>query len=118
MRRKLFIAPPQNLCGNFYAGKTWFFEDIFLPNPSSFNAMCLAIPGKILAIEGTTARADFGSGTIRSVDISLVDAEVGDYVLVHTGYAIQVLDEEEAEKTLEIWREILGAEDSTSDSDG
>lgn len=69
--------------------------------------MCLAIPGKILEIDNTTARVDFGYGTIREVDISLVDVAVGKYVLVHTGYAIQVMDEEEAEKTIEIWKEIL-----------
>jgi len=69
--------------------------------------MCLAIPGKILEIDNTTARVDFGYGTLREVDISLVDVAVGKYVLVHTGYAIQVMDEEEAEKTIEIWKEIL-----------
>jgi hydrogenase expression/formation protein HypC len=44
--------------------------------------------------------------------LSLVDAKVGDYVIVHAGYAIQVLDREEAEKTLEIFRELLEQEDA------
>jgi hydrogenase expression/formation protein HypC len=74
--------------------------------------MCLAIPGKILEIDETKARVDFGHGTIRNVDLSLVDASVGDYVLVHTGYAIQVMDEAEAEITMNIWREILESGDS------
>jgi hydrogenase expression/formation protein HypC len=39
-----------------------------------------------------------------------VNAKVGDYVLVHAGYAIQVLDEEEAQETLRLWKEILEAE--------
>lgn len=69
--------------------------------------MCLAIPGKVLEIDKVIARVDFGYGTIRDIDISLVDVAVGEYVLVHTGYAIQVMDEEEADKTIEIWREIL-----------
>jgi len=69
--------------------------------------MCLAIPGKVLEIDGRTARVDFGYSAIREVDITLVDVMVGQYVLVHTGYAIQVLDEEDALETLRLWREIL-----------
>lgn len=69
--------------------------------------MCLAIPGRILSISGEAAKVDFGGGTVREVDVSLVEAKVGDYVLVHAGYAIQVLDEEAAEETLKLWREIF-----------
>ena len=71
--------------------------------------MCLAIPGKVLEVEGNTAKVDFGYGTTRNVDITLVDVEVGQYVLVHVGYAIQVLDKEVAEETLKLWREILAS---------
>ena len=69
--------------------------------------MCLAVPGKVLEIEGTSAKVDFGHGAIREVDISLVDVAVGQYVLVHTGYAIQVMDEEEARASLDFWKDIL-----------
>jgi hydrogenase expression/formation protein HypC len=69
--------------------------------------MCLAVPGKVLEIEGTSAKVDFGHGTVREVDISLVDVTVSQYVLVHTGYAIQVMDEEEARASLDLWKEIL-----------
>jgi hydrogenase expression/formation protein HypC len=69
--------------------------------------MCLAVPGRILEIEGTLARVDFGHGTVRDVDVSLVDVGVGKYILVHTGYAIQVLDENEAKASLDLWRDIL-----------
>ena len=69
--------------------------------------MCLAIPGRVLEIEGSVAKVDFGYGATRDVDISLVDVDEGQYVLVHVGFAIQVLDEEEAEETLEMWRQIL-----------
>jgi hydrogenase expression/formation protein HypC len=69
--------------------------------------MCLAVPGKVLEIEGTLAKVDFGHGTLREVDVSLVDVVVGQYVLVHTGYAIQIMDEEEARVTLDLWKEIL-----------
>lgn len=60
-----------------------------------------------MSISGEVAKVDFGGGTVREVDVSLVEAKVGDYVLVHAGYAIQVLDEEAAEETLKLWREIF-----------
>ena len=69
--------------------------------------MCLAVPGVVLEIEGTLGRVEFGHGTVREVDLSLVDVEVGQYVLVHTGYAIQIMDEEEAKASLDLWKEIL-----------
>ncbi len=71
--------------------------------------MCLAVPGKVLEIDGTIARVDFGHGAVREVDISLVDITVGKYVLVHTGYAIQVMKEDEAKASLDLWGEILGS---------
>jgi len=46
---------------------------------------------------------------LREVNVMLVDAKVGDYVLVHAGYAIEVLSEEEALETLRLWNEILDA---------
>ena len=73
----------------------------------SVMTMCLAIPAKVIDIKGDGARVDFGEGVLREVNVTLVDAEVGDYVLVHAGYAIQVLSEEEAQDTLRLWNEIL-----------
>jgi len=72
--------------------------------------MCLAIPAKIVTIEHDKARVDFGGGVIREVNVTLVNANVGDYVLVHAGYAIQVLEKEEALETLRLWDEILELE--------
>ena len=69
--------------------------------------MCLAVPGKVLEIKGTLAKVDFGHGTVREVDVSLVDVAVGQYVLVHTGYAIQIMDKEEARASLDLWKDIL-----------
>jgi len=74
--------------------------------------MCLAIPAKVISIEEDKARVDFGEDVLREVDVTLVSAKVGDYVLVHAGYAIQVLDEKEALETLQLWNEILKAEAS------
>lgn len=68
--------------------------------------MCLAVPGEIIEIEGNNARVDFG-GAEREVQLDLVDdASEGDYVLVHVGYAIQILSPEEAEEMIESWNEI------------
>ena len=69
--------------------------------------MCLAIPAKVIKVNGNLAKVDFGEGVLREVNVSLVDVKAGDYVLVHAGYAIQVLSEEEAVETLKLWSEIL-----------
>ncbi len=64
--------------------------------------MCLAVPGKIEKIDGTMADVALG-GITRSVSILFTpDAGVGDYVIVHAGFAINVLDQREAEETLSI----------------
>lgn len=68
--------------------------------------MCLAVPARILEINGDLAKADFG-GLTREINVMLVDAKVGDYVLVHAGYAIQIIEEREAEETLMLWKEIM-----------
>ena len=71
--------------------------------------MCLAIPGKVVDVEGDVGRVDFG-GVQREVNLSLVEAGVGEYVVVHAGFAIEVLDEKAALETLELFRDILEAE--------
>jgi len=69
--------------------------------------MCLAVPAKILEITGDKAIADFG-GVKREVMVNLLaNVKVGDYVIVHTGFAIETLDEQEALETLKLWKEIL-----------
>ena len=72
--------------------------------------MCLAIPAKVLSVKGGKAQVDFGEGVMREINVTLVTARVGGYVLVHAGYAIQVLDEREASETLSLWNQILRAE--------
>jgi len=75
--------------------------------------MCLAVPAKVLEVNGDIAKVDFGQGIVREVNVMLVEARVGEYVLVHAGYAIQVIDREAAEETLRLWDEILKFEQST-----
>jgi hydrogenase expression/formation protein HypC len=69
--------------------------------------MCLAIPARVMSVKGEKAQVDFGEGVLRDVNVSLVDAKVGEYVLVHAGYAIQKMDEKDAKETLALWDEIL-----------
>ncbi len=75
--------------------------------------MCLAIPAKVVKINGEIAEVDFGEGVSREVNVALVEAKVDEYVLVHAGYAIQVVDRKEAEETLRLWNEILKTEESS-----
>ncbi len=73
--------------------------------------MCLAIPGQILEITGEepllrSARVGFG-GIIKEVSLAYVpEAQIGDYVIVHVGFAISRLDPEEAARTLESLQEM------------
>ena len=68
--------------------------------------MCLAIPALIKSIEDREAEAEIG-GITRRISLWLTpEAKVGDYVLLHTGYAINILDQEEAGETLRLLREI------------
>ncbi len=68
--------------------------------------MCLAIPALIKSINGYQAVVDI-DGVTREVSIMLTpEAKVGDYVLLHTGYAINVIDAAEAEETLKLLRQI------------
>ena len=71
--------------------------------------MCLAIPAQVMSVNGKKAHVDFGQGVLRDVNVSLVDAKVGEYVLVHAGYAIQVMEEKEALETLSLWNDILAS---------
>ena len=68
--------------------------------------MCLAIPAKVLSINGFEADVEIG-GVGRTISVMLTpDARVGDYVYVHTGYAISVVDEAEAMESLRLLREL------------
>lgn len=69
--------------------------------------MCLAIPMKIVERNGDTGIVET-SGVKKSVFLNLVDAQVGDYVLVHAGVAIGKVDEKEAEETAALLKEVIG----------
>jgi hydrogenase expression/formation protein HypC len=72
--------------------------------------MCLAVPGKIVSVAGDDiarqAKVDFG-GVLKEISLAYVpDAKIGDYVLVHVGFAISVVDEEEAGKVFGYLKEM------------
>jgi len=68
--------------------------------------VCLAIPALVKSIEGQLAEVEVG-GTSRSISISLTpEVKTGDYVLLHTGYAISIIDQDEARETLELLKEL------------
>jgi len=71
--------------------------------------MCLAIPALVRTIEGLEADVEIGGVSRRASIMLTPEVRVGDYVLLHTGHAISVIDEEEAEETLELLREIIEA---------
>ena len=68
--------------------------------------MCLGIPGKVIKIEKNVAKVDVG-GMLRDVSLDLCpDVSIGEYVLIHTGFAIQKVDEEEAKETMEFLKQL------------
>ncbi len=74
--------------------------------------MCLAVPVKIVSIEGTNAEVEIG-GVKRLVSLWLTpEARTGDYVLLHTGYAISIIDEAEAEQTLKLFEEMANLDET------
>ncbi|MCI7540299.1 MAG: HypC/HybG/HupF family hydrogenase formation chaperone [Veillonellaceae bacterium] len=71
--------------------------------------MCLAVPAKILSIQDALAKVEL-SGVTKDVSLMLLpEAKVGDYVLVHAGFAMQIVDEKEAEETYALLDEMNGA---------
>jgi hydrogenase expression/formation protein HypC len=81
--------------------------------------VCIAAPAQIIEIKDNVATVDFG-GVRQQAKLDLVnDVDVGRYVLVHSGYAIEVLSDQEAQESLEAWDElltILEEEDTTKEN--
>ncbi|TET98698.1 MAG: HypC/HybG/HupF family hydrogenase formation chaperone [Dehalococcoidia bacterium] len=71
--------------------------------------MCLAVPARVIEISEGVGRVDL-AGVVREVSFMLLpDARVGDYILLHAGYALQKVDEAEAEETIRLLAEIAEA---------
>ena len=70
--------------------------------------MCLGVPGRVVEIQKNIATVDVG-GFLREISLDLCpDVSVGEYVLIHTGFAIQKVDEEEAKETFELLKKMAG----------
>ena len=84
--------------------------------------MCLAVPGKIVEIKDTDglkmAKVDFG-GVLREVCLDYVpEAKIGDYCVIHVGFAISLLSEEEAMETLDLLKQITDLEEELGPEPG
>ncbi|MBN1158273.1 MAG: HypC/HybG/HupF family hydrogenase formation chaperone [Bacteroidales bacterium] len=80
--------------------------------------MCLSIPAKILEIDGDSATASVGGAVVRTSLQLLDDVQVGDYVLIHTGFALQKISEEEALETIRIIEELQQDGDASASGQG
>ena len=81
--------------------------------------MCVAIPMRITSVAGTLATIETGGLTQRASLVLVPDAQVGDYVLVHAGYALTVLDEQDAKERMQLFAEMdelsAGEDDAPED---
>ncbi len=83
--------------------------------------MCLAVPGKVISITGDdpvfrTGRVDFG-GVIKDVNLCYVpEVKIGDYVVIHVGFALNIIDEDEAQKVFQYLREMDEADARSEES--
>lgn len=71
--------------------------------------MCLAVPLRLISIDGTSGVGEF-DGVRRKVELTFVpQAKTGDYVIVHAGFAMEIMNEEQAENDQEAFREVIRA---------
>ncbi|MBN1446962.1 MAG: HypC/HybG/HupF family hydrogenase formation chaperone [Bacteroidetes bacterium] len=81
--------------------------------------MCLAVPAKVLELRDDQMALVDISGTQREISLMVLDGDVaaGEYVLIHVGYAIEKIDEEEAERTLELFAQMAEYNEATPDEE-
>jgi hydrogenase expression/formation protein HypC len=81
--------------------------------------MCLAVPAKVLELHDNQMALVDLNGTQREISLMVLDGDVrpGEYVLIHVGYAIEIIDEEEAQRTLELFEEFAALDDDLLASD-
>jgi hydrogenase expression/formation protein HypC len=69
--------------------------------------MCLSVPAKVVEVRNNVGRVEVG-GTVREISMDLCpEARIGDYVLIHAGFATQQLDQEEAEETIQLLKQLV-----------
>lgn len=67
--------------------------------------MCVAVPGKVVKIEGSHGTVDY-NGNLMNINLSLIDAKEGDYVLFHAGCALEIMEKQDAEALIDLFKEI------------
>jgi hydrogenase expression/formation protein HypC len=67
--------------------------------------MCIAIPGKVKSIDGNTAKVDF-NGNLVNVNTGIIEPQVGQYVLVHAGCAIEIMAKDKAQELIDLFAEL------------
>lgn len=72
--------------------------------------MCLAIPAKVISVSGNSARVVIEDTEYNASLLLLDDVRAGDFVMLHAGFAIQKVDEEEAKETMRLLREVAGCD--------
>lgn len=72
--------------------------------------MCLAVPVRITKVEGTMAEGELGGITKQVSVLFTPEVKIGDYVVIHAGYAISIMDEQEAEATFRLLKEVMGGD--------
>lgn len=72
--------------------------------------MCLSIPAKVLSIDGEKARVSVGGAEYNAALNLVENVKIGDYVLLHSGFAIQIINEKEALETMQLLNEVLKKE--------
>jgi len=72
--------------------------------------MCVALPMKLTSLEGHEGIAEQEGLKVKINTMLLPEAEIGDYVIVHAGFAIQLVDEEDAQRSIELFRELAAQE--------
>lgn len=79
--------------------------------------MCIAIPGKIVKIDGHVAKVDFSGNTV-NVNVGLIEPKVGQYVLVHAGCAIEVMEQDKAQELISLFAELEEVESAWQSRSG
>jgi len=80
-------------------------------NPFGDEEMCLAVPAKVIAVDGNVAVVDLAGTRARArLDALGEEVRVGDYLLIHTGFAIRRLDPEDAQETLKLFDELFACQ--------
>ncbi len=67
--------------------------------------MCIAIPGKVKSIDGNMAKVDF-NGNLVNVNTGIIEPQVGQYVLVHAGCAIEIMEKDKAQELIDLFAEL------------